>query len=296
MAPPHDRDQTEALPFTVSRHGYDREQVRQHLLRVGDETKRAQTERDQLREQNAELNGQLQIARREIAALTQRLETMAAEQFPQSVQQERAARTLQQAEAQASEIVQRAQAAADHTWAKAEEASATLRERYQRLLADLARQHDELHSEHEQIMRSARGQVEEMTTAAQAQRRRIDEQAQAERDRIEREFQASIGSRRAKLDAELAERKAEAEEQAQQLIRGAVHHANEQIAKANKQLAEIARRRKAAAKHLSGATTVLDQSAGLLEPVDEEADLTTLEGGDKPVAPELREPQPTNPR
>jgi chromosome segregation ATPase len=296
MAPPHDREPTEALPFTVARHGYDREQVRQHLVRVGDECMRAQTERDQLREQTAEMTGQLQIARREIAALNERLETMAAERLPQAVHEERATRTVAQAEAQAGEIVSRAQAAADHTWSKAEEASAALRDRYQRLLTDVSRQHDELHTEHEQIMQSARGQVDEMTTAAQARRRQIDEQAQTERDRIEREFQVSIGSRREKLDTELAERQKGAEEQAQQLIRGAVHHANEQIGSANKQLAKIAKLRKTAAEHMSGAKTLLDQSADLLAPIEEESELTTIEGGDKPVPPELREPQPSNPR
>jgi hypothetical protein len=75
-----------------------------------------------------------------------------------------------------------------------------------------------------------------------------------------------------------------------------VHHANEQIGKANKQLAEVSRRRKAAAEHLGGAQTLLDQSADLLKPLDEESDLTTIEGGDKPVPPELREPQPSNQR
>jgi len=40
MAPPHDREQTEALPFTVARHGYDREQVRRHLLRIDGEYRR----------------------------------------------------------------------------------------------------------------------------------------------------------------------------------------------------------------------------------------------------------------
>lgn len=296
MASPHDREPTEALPFTVARHGYDRDQVRQHLAGLDGEYRRAITERDRFREQNAELTGQLQIARREIAALNERLETLAAERLPQSVHDEHAARTVQHAEAQADEIVSRAQAAADHTWSAAESASAALRDRYQRLLADLTRQHDELDAEHENIMRSARAQVEDMTKAAQARRKQLDEQAQAERDRIEREFQASIGGRRAKLDAELAEQRAGAEEQAKQLIRGAVHHANEQIATANTRLRRTAELRDAAAKHLGGVTRLLDQSADLLKPLAEEAELTTLEGGDQPVPPELREPEPSKQR
>lgn len=296
MAPPHDRDPSDPLPFAVVRHGYDRDDVRRHLQRVGEETRRAQTDRDQLREQTAELSGQLQIAQREIAALTERLEGMATEVLPKSAQQEHATRAVKLAEAQAAEITDRAQAAADHTWSAAEEASAALRERYQRLLADLVCQHEELHAEHEEIMRSARTKVEEMTTVAHSRRKEIDEQGQAERERIERQFQSSIGRRREQLDAELAERRSAAEQHSEQLVRDAVRQANERIATANDELTRLGKLRTAVVERLRSTHNLIEQSAELLKPLDEEAELTVIEGGDKPLPPELREPEPTQQR
>src|SRR5262245_41992384 len=114
-------DDREPVGFTVVRHGFDRTQVRQRMTELAEAAQRATAERDEAVEQVAELHGELEIARREIAALTERLDSQGDEAS--------ATRILAVAKSQAAEVTTRARVAAEQTWAAAEQASSTMRDR-----------------------------------------------------------------------------------------------------------------------------------------------------------------------
>src|SRR6266511_4264958 len=96
-------DDREPVGFTVVRHGFDRTQVRQQMVELTQAVEKA----------SAELHGELEIARREIAALTERLDTQGDEAS--------STRILAVAKSQAAEVTARARVAAEQTWAAAEQ-------------------------------------------------------------------------------------------------------------------------------------------------------------------------------
>ncbi|WP_436493730.1 hypothetical protein [Actinokineospora sp. HUAS TT18] len=262
--------------FTVARHGYDRTQVREYVERTEADTLRLAAERDEARAAAADMSGRLEQARREIAALTERLDKIgtaaAAAAAPNA--QERATRAVEVAKAQAAEITTRAQAAADTAWSAAEEASTALRERYQKLLADLDRQHDEIHAKHLSIMTDAQAKVEAMTTAAEAQQRQIDEQAERDRQRVEQAFQEDMSGKRAELHREIESARAASNEEARRRVQEATDEADKRIAVATSHVERLTALREQLAGRLRGTYDLLTKSTALLEPLEAEAELT----------------------
>lgn len=264
MATQHEGD---PAGFSVVRHGFDRNQVKQHLRRMEDEALRDAAERDEARSRVAELSGELEIARREIKALTARMDQLTASDAPN------AERTLQVARTQAAEITARARAAAETAWAAAEEASTSLRDRYRRMLADLDRQHQELHSDHKKIMDGVRQKSVEMTVAADKRRQDLDDQAEQERKRIQRQFDEDMAAQRAELTREVEAERARVAEESRRILADATAEAERRIAAATSQVERLTALREQLATRLRGTNDLLTRSAELLEPLEGENEL-----------------------
>lgn len=283
-------DQDQAGPdasFSVVRHGFDRAQVRRHVEMLAEAARQADTERGAAREEVAELRGELEIARREVTALSERLEKVV--NLGDGPAEEHGRRVVEVAESQATEITDRAQAAADYTWSAAEQASTALRDRYQRMLADLDERHAEIHSAHESIMASARAQAEEMTTAAQRRRTEIDTAAERDRIRIDREFSESMSAKREELATELAAKRTECESEVERRLREADAEARRRVDTVTDKVHRLEAVRDQLTDRLRETRELLGRSASLLEPVDTEQDIEIderLPMPDKPVPPQ----------
>jgi chromosome segregation ATPase len=249
--------------FTVVRHGYDRTQVRQRVAELAESAETVAAERDEAREQLAELHGELEIARREVAALTERLEAQADE--------ESATRLLAVAKSQAAEVTSRARVAADQMWAAAEEASRSMRDRYHALLASLDDQHNELARTHKSMMASAKAQVEQMTTEAERRREAIDKDAEKDRIRIDREFSESMSAKREALRSELEEAKAACERAVTERLAEATAEAQRRVDSVTDHVQRLTTVRDQLSERLRDTKELLDLSTSLLEPVEGEA-------------------------
>jgi chromosome segregation ATPase len=255
-------DDREPVGFTVVRHGFDRTQVRQRVDELTEAAEQATTERDEALEQVAELRGELEIARREIAALAERLESEGDE--------ESAVRLLAVAKSQAAEVTARARVAAEQTWAAAEQASAAMRDRYKALLASLDEQHTEVTRAHKSMMAAARTQVEQMTTEAQRRREAIDKDAEQDRIRIDREFSESIAIKREALRKELEEAKTSSEREVTERLTAADEEARRRVDAVTDQVQRLTSVRDQLNGRLRETKELLDLSSSLLEPVEGE--------------------------
>jgi chromosome segregation ATPase len=258
-------DDREPVGFTVVRHGFDRTEVRQRIEELTEAAAKAEAERAEAVEQVAELRGQLEIARREIAALTESLETQNDE--------ESATRLLAVAKSQAAEVTARARVAAEQTWAAAEQASAAMRDRYRTLLAALDEQHAELARTHKSMMASARAQVEKMTTEAERRREAIDKEAEQDRVRIDREFSESMAAKRDALRKEIEEARTTSEREVTERLAAADEEARRRVDSVTDQVQRLTSVRDQLGERLRDTKELLDLSTSLLEPVDGEAAL-----------------------
>ncbi len=259
------------VSFTVARHGYDRAQVRAHVQELTERAAQADADRAEARQQVAELQGELEIARREIGALSERLDAIGK---PDADSTESSARLLEVAKAQAGEITTRAQVAADDAWAAAEKASSELRSRYRAMLTDLDGRHAEIHATHKSIIESARAQAEELTTVAERRRRELDAAAERDRVRIDREFSESVTAKREALDRELTRRREECVAEVDAKLRAADEEAERRVATVTEQVRRLTEVRTELSQRLRGTQELLDRSVALLEPAPSEAELT----------------------
>jgi chromosome segregation ATPase len=251
--------------FSVVRHGFDRGQVRSRLAALTDAAQRADRERAEAAEQVAELRGELEIARREIAALSERLDAQTDE--------ESATRVLAVAKSQAAEVTERAKVAAEQTWAGAEKASTELRNRYRQLLSDLDAQHETLSATHKDMMASAKAQVAEMTEAAERRRDAIDKEAERDRIRIDREFSESMTTKREALRREIESARTTSEQEAAARLAAADLEAKHRVDTVNAQVARLSKVRDQLSGRLRETKELLDVSVGLLEPVEGEQEV-----------------------
>jgi chromosome segregation ATPase len=265
MAAVDDRDPE---VFTVVRHGFDRGQVRQRLDELTAALDRTASERDEATAQAAELRGELEIARREIIALTERLDTQSDEQS--------GARMVAVAKSQAAEVTARAKAAAEHTWAATEKASADLRDHYQALLRSLDEQHGELTRTHRTLMASAKAQAEKMTTEAERRQEAIDKAAERDRIRIDREFSETMTTKRDTLRQELTKAKTDMEREVTTRLRAADEEANRRVTAVTAQVQKLSSVREQLSTRLRETKELLDLSTSLMEPVEGESEAEDL--------------------
>jgi hypothetical protein len=259
--------------FDVVRHGYDRIQVNRYFQQLEAKARHSASERDFAHQQVSDLNGQLEAARREIAALTERLDKLTKDAGAPN-REERDARTLEVAKSQAAQIAASAQAAAETTWAAAEQASTSLRDHCQRMLADLDRQQQEIHTAHEAIMAAARAQAEEMTTAAEKRRREIDAAAESDRIRIDREFSESMNAKRETLRKEVEAARARSSTEAARRVRDAKEEADRRIAAATAEVDRLTALREQLATQLHDSHQLLEEASATIKPLDQERDMS----------------------
>lgn len=259
MAVADDRD---PVSFTVVRHGFDRGQVRQRVADLSSAVEKASSERDEALEQVAELRGELEIARREITAMTERLDTQGDE--------ESATRLLAVAKSQAAEVTARARVAAEQTWTAAEQASAELRDHYRKLLMDLDKQHVDLTQTHNAMMARAKAQVDRMTTEAERRREAIDKDAEQDRVRIDREFSESMTAKRDALRQELEEAKTASDKETVAKLTAADEEARRRVDAVTDQVNRLTSVRDQLNERLRDTKELLDLSTSLLEPVEGE--------------------------
>jgi len=267
MADAEDRDPA----FTVVRHGFDRNQVRRHLEQLAAAAERSDDARLESVGHAAELRGELEIARREIAALSERLDTL--DHGDSDDSGDSATRLLAVAKSQATEVTARAKVAAEQTWAAAEQASAALRERYRRMLADLDEQHAELNASHTGLLAAAKAEVEKMTTEAARRRAAIDKEAERDRVRIDREFSESMTTKRAALQRELDTARAASVKEVDDRLRKADEEAKLRVDAVTEQVKRLNAVREKLTGRLRETKALLDRSESLLEPVSEETDV-----------------------
>lgn len=261
MAAVDDRDPE---GFTVVRHGFDRGQVRQRVDELATALERMASERDEAAAQAAELRGELEIARREITALTERLETQGDEQS--------AARLLAVAKSQAAEVTARAKVAAEETWATAEKASAEVRDHYRALLRSLDEQHAELNRTHKSMLSSAKAHVEKMTTEAARRQEAIDKSAERDRIRIDREFSESMTAKREALRRELDKARADSEREVSARLTAADEEARRRVDAVTAQVKQLSSVREQLSGRLRETKELLDMSTSLMEPVEGESE------------------------
>jgi chromosome segregation ATPase len=281
MGTADDRDPAAAdVSFAVVRHGFDRTAVRQHLADLVARVDGAEADRVEAQAQAAELQGELEIAKREIAALSERLDWMGAPEGADGV------RVLEMARSQAADVTARAKVAAEETWAAAERASAALRDRYQSVLAELEEQHRELSSTHQTIMRSAQEQAEELTTVAERRRRELDEEAERDRIRIDREFSEMMAAKREAFDRELEQRHHAADIEIAEKLRAADEEAIRRVDAVTEQVNRLSIMRDQLTEHLRQTRELIERSSTLLDPLDRDPDPDPEPDPDKPVPPQ----------
>jgi hypothetical protein len=274
-----DRDPAPEVTFAVVRHGFDRAAVRQHVSNLAAELEVARADRLEAQAQAAELQGELEIARREITAMAERLDSFGS---PEGADNDR---MLEVARAQAAEITTRAKASAEDTWSAAEQASAALRDRYRTLLTELDEQHKELNASHRAIMQSAQTQSEALTTTAERRRRELDAEAERDRIRIDREFSESMTAKRAALARDLESRRKTCDKEVTDKLRAADEEAKRRIDSVTEQVNRLTEARTQLAESLRGTRELLDRSAALLEPTDLEQEHDPDERLPMPEAP-----------
>ena len=281
------------VSFTVARHGYERTQVRAHLRELTERVQRSDADAAEARQQVAELQGELEIARREVSALSERLDAFGR---PDADTEESSARLLEVAKSQATEITTRARAAADGSWAAAEKASSELRERYRKMLAELDSQHAEIHATHKSIITTAREQAEELTTVAERRRRELDAGAERDRVRIDREFSESMTAKRTALERELTHRRDTVMSDVDAKLRAADEEAERRIATVKNQVKRLTEVRTELSERLRGTQDLLARSVDLLKPAEAEEELTEQDPFPMPEAPrESAEPPAPEP-
>ncbi|HEV7646814.1 MAG TPA: hypothetical protein VGP26_01515 [Actinophytocola sp.] len=270
------------VSFTVARHGYERTQVRAHLRALTEHVQRADADAAEARQQVAELQGELEIARREVGALSERLDAFGR---PDAETEESSARLLEVAKSQAKEMTTRARAAAEDSWAAAEKASSELRERYRKMLAELDSQHAEIHATHKSIITTTREQADELTTVAERRRRELDAAAERDRVRIDREFSESVTARRASLERELTHRRDSVMSEVDAKLRAADEEAQNRIATVKDQVKRLTEVRTELSERLRGTQELLARSVDLLKPAESEDELTEQDPFPMPDAP-----------
>ena len=263
------------------RHGFDRGQVRQRMDELAALLERTASERDEAAAQAAELRGELEIARREVAALNDRLDNQGDE--------ESSARMLSVAKSQAAEVTARAKAAAEGTWAAAEKASAELRDHYRAMLRTLDEQHAEMNRTHKVMLSTAKAQAEKMTTEAERRQEAIDKNAERDRIRIDREFSESITTKREALRRELDKAKSDSEREVTGRLAAADEEARRRIDAVTTQVKKLTSVREQLSERLRETKELLDLSTSLMEPVEGESEaeeLKTAEKGTQAVPPQ----------
>jgi hypothetical protein len=211
--------------FDVTKRGYARGQVDEHLERLDGDLKMLTSDRDAAISQAGDLARQLETARNDIRDLRGQVERLA--QPPTSIEglSERLQRMLRLAQDESADTVARAEAEAGHIRAKAETDASAMRARYEQLLTELDDRRNAMEAEHRGVLAKAHADAAEITNKAKAERDKLDSESEQRRTQIEEDFEIAMAARRAEAMRVLAEQEAASKAEAARRVRDATDDA-----------------------------------------------------------------------
>ncbi len=287
-----DRNRFVALPFTVVRKGYDRDEVRNYFDRFDAELRVTATDRDAAAAQARNLAAQLEDARDEIDELRKEVDRLSVPPTTAEGMSDRISRMLRLASDEASEVRAQAQAEAAEMISIAEQQATEMRGKYESLLSETKEKREALEVEFEQTLSNARTESSKIVEAAQADATRITKEAEAKRKSAQQDFEATMAEKRTKLTkameeleassrSDAAQRIKEATDESNRLVSSATQSADRKIAHAKELAEEMRVLRGRVLAQLLGIRGQLDSVPAMLAAVNRESEL--LDG-----APEQR--------
>jgi cell division septum initiation protein DivIVA len=212
--------------FDITKRGYSRAQVEEHLERLDAELQLLHADRNAAVSQSTDLAKQLEQGRSEIDALRGQVERLSLPPTTLEGLSERLQRMLRLAQEEATETKARAEAEAGHIRSKAEAESLILKQRYDKLVADAEKRRADMEAEHVGIVDKARRDAEQTVSAAKAEAARLDRESEARRTTVEEDFEIAMASRRTESMRALAVQEATSKSEAERRVREATEEAN----------------------------------------------------------------------
>lgn len=286
-----DRNRFVALPFTVVRKGYDRDEVRNYFDRFDAELRVTATDRDAAAAQARNLAAQLEDARDEIDELRKEVDRLSVPPTTAEGMSDRISRMLRLASDEASEVRAQAQAEAAEMVSIAEQQATEMRGKYESLLSETKEKREALEIEFEQTLANARTESQKIVEAATAEADRLTKEAEAKRKAAQQDFEVNMADRRTKLTrameeleassrAEAAGRIKDATEESNRLVGNATQQADRKIAHAKELAEEMRVLRGRVLAQLLGIRGQLDSVPAMLAAVNRESEL--LDGAPEP--------------
>jgi len=215
--------------FDISRRGYDRGQVDEHLDRLDADLRILAADRDAAVARAAELAKQVENQRMQIVNNDRELARLAAAPTNMEGMSERLQRMLRLAGDEAAEIRARAESDAAEMTARIEADGAALRDRYQRLIAEMEDRRAEMEAEHRSVLEQARADAAKIVADATAQARQTETEAAARHRQVEEDFEIAMSARRADAMRALAEQEATSKAEAERRVASATAEANRRL-------------------------------------------------------------------
>lgn len=286
-----DRNRFVALPFTVVRKGYDRDEVRNYFDRFDAELRVTATDRDAAAAQARNLAAQLEDARDEIDELRKEVDRLSVPPTTAEGMSDRISRMLRLASDEASEVRAQAQAEAAEMISIAEQQAAEMRGKYESLLGETKEKREALEVEFEQTLANARNEAAKIIDAANAEADRLTKESEAKRKAAQQDFEVTMAERRTKLTrameeleatsrAEAAQRIKDATDESNRLVTNATQSADRKIAHAKELAEEMRVLRGRVLAQLLGIRGQLDSVPAMLAAVNRESEL--LDGTPEP--------------
>lgn len=235
MALMDDHDLASPRGFEITRRGYDRVQVDEHLARLEASLGALKTDRDaavsqasDLRERVRHLDVQvkrLSLPPTTLEGLSERLQNML------QLAQDEANETKEQAAAEAAKIREQVEAEA-----------AKLKTGYEQLITEVEARREALEAKRDGILGKAKAEAEAILKRAEDARNRAEAEMVATHEKADADFKATLATRDAEAMRVIAERESSSNAEAERRIREATENANrtleEKTTEANRRLYE----------------------------------------------------------
>lgn len=212
--------------FDISKRGYNRMQVEEHLEQLDSQLKILAADRNAAAMQSAELTAQLEQARTTIDDLNKQVERLAMPPTTMEGLSERLQRMLRLTQEECDEIRTKANAEADHIRAKAHAEAEDLKGKHETQLRELDERRIEMEKEHRGVLDKANAGAEEIISKAKSEAEATEIAAQARRTQVEEDFDIAMASRRTESMRALAEQEATSKFEAERRVREATEEAN----------------------------------------------------------------------
>lgn len=212
--------------FDVTKRGYSRAQVDEHLEQLDGQLKLLAADRNAAAGQAAELTAQLEGARTTIEDMRGQIERLSMPPTTMEGLSERLQRMLRLAQEEREEVNTKAQAEAGQIRAEAQADAERLRHQYDKQLAELDERRAAMEAEHRGVLEKARAEAAEITATAEAERTKLDAEAEQRRTTVEEDFEIAMASRRTESMRALAAQEATSKSEAERRVREATEEAN----------------------------------------------------------------------